>query len=95
MLDQRANRFNCLDAHSLILEQAAQLRNLLTVDFPASVSGRAIVIVLTPEQIIELLREAEVALGQGEKTGVICRRLGISEQSYYRWRREYGGMKVD
>lgn len=49
----------------------------------------------TPEQIIGLLREAEVALAQGEKTGAICRRLGISEQSYYRWRREYGGMKVD
>ena len=42
-----------------------------------------------------MLREAEVALAQGEKTGVICRRLGVSEQSYYRWRREYGGMKVD
>ena len=49
----------------------------------------------TPEQIIGMLREAEVALSQGEKTGVICRRLGVSEQSYYRWRREYGGMKVD
>ena len=49
----------------------------------------------TPEQIIGLLREAEVALAQGEKTGVICRRLGISEQSYDRWRREYGGLKVD
>lgn len=49
----------------------------------------------TPEQIIGMLREAEVALAQGEKTGVICRRLGVSEQSYYRWRREYGGMKVD
>ena len=48
----------------------------------------------TPEQIIGMLREAEVALAQGEKTGVICRRLGVSEQSYYRWRREYGGMKV-
>ena len=49
----------------------------------------------TPEQIIGMLREAEVALAQGEKTGVICRSLGVSEQSYYRWRREYGGMKVD
>jgi transposase-like protein len=42
-----------------------------------------------------MLREAEVALAQGEKAGTICRRLGVSEQSYYRWRREYGGMKVD
>lgn len=49
----------------------------------------------TPEQIIGLLREAEVRLSQGEKIGVICRVLGISEQSYYRWRREYGGLKVD
>ena len=49
----------------------------------------------TPEQIIGLLREAEVRLSQGEKVGVICRGLGISEQSYYRWRREYGGLKVD
>jgi transposase-like protein len=49
----------------------------------------------TPEQIIGMLREAEVALAQGEKAGTICRRLGVSEQSYYRWRREYGGMKVD
>jgi len=48
-----------------------------------------------PEQIINLLREAEVALAQGETIGQICRRLGISEQSYYRWRREYGGLKVD
>jgi hypothetical protein len=37
----------------------------------------------TPEQIIAILREAEVRLAQGEKTGVICRSLGISEQSYY------------
>ena len=49
----------------------------------------------TPEQIIAKLREAEVRLSQGEKVGVICRSLGISEQSYYRWRREYGGLKVN
>ena len=49
----------------------------------------------TPEEIIGLLREAEVLLSQGEKIGLICRGLGISEQSYYRWRREYGGLKVD
>jgi putative transposase len=41
-----------------------------------------------------MLREAEVRLSQGEKTGAICRSPGISEQSYYRWRREYGGLKV-
>ena len=49
----------------------------------------------TPEQIIGKLREAEVRLSQGERVGMICRSLGISEQSYYRWRREYGGLKVD
>jgi len=49
----------------------------------------------TPEQIIGFLREAEVRLSQGEKIGVICRGLGVSEQSYYRWCREYGGLKVD
>ena len=41
----------------------------------------------TPEQIIRMLREAEVALAQGEKVGTICRGLGISEQSCYRCRR--------
>ena len=49
----------------------------------------------TPEQIIGMLREAEVRLSQGARVGAICRELGVSEQSYYRWRREYGGLKVD
>ena len=48
----------------------------------------------TPKRIIAMLREAEGKLSQGEKTGAICRSLGVSEQSYYRWRREYGGLKV-
>ena len=47
------------------------------------------------EQIINHLREAEVFLAQGQTVGEICRHIGISEQSYYRWRREYGGLKVD
>ncbi len=47
------------------------------------------------EQIINYLREAEVLLAQGQTVGEICRRIGVSEQSYYRWRREYGGLKVD
>ncbi len=47
------------------------------------------------EQIIGHLREAEVLLSQGMTVGEICRRIGVSEQSYYRWRREYGGLKVD
>jgi len=47
------------------------------------------------EQIINHLREAEVLLAQGKRVGEICRQIGVSEQSYYRWRREYGGLKVD
>ncbi len=47
-----------------------------------------------PEQIINMLREAEVSLSRGQKLGEVCRALGISEQSYYRWRSEYGGMKL-
>jgi putative transposase len=49
----------------------------------------------SPEEIIAMLREAEVRLSQGETVGRICRMLSVSEQSYYRWRREYGGLKVD
>jgi putative transposase len=48
----------------------------------------------SPEQIIGMLREAEVRLSQGEKVKGICRGLGITEQAYYRWRKDYGGMKV-
>lgn len=47
------------------------------------------------EQIIAMLREAEVALAQGQTVGQVCRGLGVSEQSYYRWRKEYGGLKMD
>jgi putative transposase len=50
---------------------------------------------LTAEQIIHQLREGEVLLAQGQTVGEICRHIGISEQSYYRWRREYGGLKRD
>jgi putative transposase len=46
------------------------------------------------EQIIGLLREAEVKLSQGKQVGQICREMGITEQTYYRWRKEYGGMKT-
>ena len=48
----------------------------------------------TPEQIIGMLREAEIRLSQGQTVCEICRGFGVSEQSYYRWRREYGGMEV-
>ena len=49
----------------------------------------------TVEQIIHHLREAEVLLVQGRTIGEVCRQIGISEQSYYRWRKEYGGLKVN
>jgi transposase-like protein len=47
------------------------------------------------EQIIGKLREAEILLGQGGTVGEVSRKLGITEQTYYRWRREYGGMRVE
>jgi putative transposase len=48
----------------------------------------------TPELVIGMLREAEVFFSQGKTAGGICRSLGLSEQTYYCWRKEYGGMKV-
>jgi len=49
----------------------------------------------TPEQIITMLREAEVVLNQATPVAEVYRKFGVSEQTYYRWRREYGGMRVD
>ena len=49
----------------------------------------------TPEQIIQKLRRAEVELAKGGTVAVVCKQLGIAEQTYYRWRAEYGGMRVD
>ena len=49
----------------------------------------------TPEEIISKLREAEVLLGQGQPIGAVCRGLGISEQTDYRWRKEYGGLRTE
>ena len=46
------------------------------------------------EQIVTLLRQIEVAMGQGKSTQIACRDTGISEQSYYRWRKEYGGLQM-
>jgi len=48
-----------------------------------------------PEEIIGKLREAEIILAQGGTTGDACRRIGVSEQTYYRWRKEFGGLKTD
>ena len=49
----------------------------------------------SPEQIIGMLRQAEVAMSQGQTVGQVCRSLGIVEQTFYRWRREYGGLKIE
>jgi len=49
----------------------------------------------TSEQIILQLREAEVELAKGQSTTEVCRKLGIAEQTYYRWRKEYGSLRVD
>ena len=49
----------------------------------------------TAEQIIGKLREAEVLLSQGSSISEVSRKLGITDQTYYRWRKEYGGMRVD
>ena len=49
----------------------------------------------TPEQIINKLREAEVYLSQGSNIGKATRKIGVTEQTYYRWRKEYGGMRVE
>jgi putative transposase len=49
----------------------------------------------TPEQIINKLREAELLLSQGNTIGVVCKKIGVSDYSYYRWRKEYGGLRVE
>lgn len=48
-----------------------------------------------PEEIIGKLREAEIVLAQGGTVADASRRIGVTEQSYYRWRKEYGGLKMD
>ncbi len=49
----------------------------------------------TAEQIIAKLREAEVALARGQTLALVVRKLEIAEQTYYRWRKEYGGLRLD
>ncbi len=48
-----------------------------------------------PEQIIGYLREAEILSAKGSTIGQVCRKIGITEQTYYRWRRDYGSLSVD
>jgi len=49
----------------------------------------------TPEQIINKLREAEILLSQGETIAAVSKKIGVSAHTYYRWRKEYGGLRVD
>jgi putative transposase len=49
----------------------------------------------SPEQIVTLLRQIEVTMGQGKSAQLSCREAGISEQNFYRWRKEYGGLDLD
>jgi putative transposase len=49
----------------------------------------------TPEQIVGKLRQIEVLIGQGKKVPLACREAGIVEQTYYRWRKEYGGLQIE
>ena len=49
----------------------------------------------SPEQIINKLREGEILLSQGNTIGTVCKKIGVSDYTYYRWRKEYGGMRVE
>lgn len=49
----------------------------------------------TAEQIISKLREAEVLISQGQTVPAVCKVIGVAEQTYYRWRKAYGGLKID
>ena len=49
----------------------------------------------SPEQVVRMLREAEVELSRGMTVRDVCKKLGITDQTYYRWRKEYGGLQVD
>ncbi len=49
----------------------------------------------TAEQVVNLLRQVEVAIANGKTTALACKEASITEQTYYRWRREYGGLQVD
>ena len=49
----------------------------------------------TPEQVINKLREAEVAIAEGGTVAEAARRIGVTQQTFYRWRSEYGGLRID
>ena len=48
----------------------------------------------SPERIIQKLREAEVLSAKGQKVAAICKKIGVTDQTYYRWRKEYGSLSV-
>lgn len=48
-----------------------------------------------PEEIVNKLREADVLIAQGRTVAQACKQIGVTEQTYYRWRKEYGGLKTD
>jgi putative transposase len=49
----------------------------------------------TPKQIVNKLREAEILLSQGEAIAVVSKKIGLSNHTYYRWQKEYGGMRTE
>jgi transposase-like protein len=49
----------------------------------------------TPEQIISKLRQAEIMMNQGSTVAEVCRKIAVTDQTYFRWRKEYGGMRID
>ncbi len=49
----------------------------------------------TPEQVINKLREAEVLLSQGTTIAIVLKKIGVSDCTYYRWRKEFGGMRIE
>ncbi len=49
----------------------------------------------TPEQVINKLREAEVLLSQGTTLAIVLKKIGVSDATYYRWRKEFGGMRIE
>ena len=49
----------------------------------------------TPEQVINKLRQAEVAMAEGSTVAAASRKIGVTEQTFYRWRAEYGGLRID
>jgi putative transposase len=63
---------------------------LLSTSFPMPYCVRH-----TPEQVVNLLRQVEVSIANGKTTGQACKEALITEQTYYRWRKEYGGLQVD